>query len=52
MGKLVQTQLYGATITKVPGPRDEVTTAAIEEAKKQATDKIGQALGLFDDSQK
>jgi len=36
MGKLVQTQLYGATITKVPGPRDEVTTAAIEEAKKQA----------------
>jgi len=36
MGKLVQTQLYGATITKVPGPRDEVTTAAMEEAKKQA----------------
>lgn len=52
MGELVQTQLDGATITKVPGSRDEVPTVAIEEGKKQATDKIGQVLGLFGDSPK
>lgn len=52
MGELVQTQLDGATVTKVPGSRDEVPTVAIEEGKKQATDKIGQVLGLFGDSPK
>lgn len=39
-GKLVQIQMYGATITKVAGARDQVTLAAQAEAQRQEGEAV------------
>ena len=39
-GKLVQIQMYGAKITKVTGPREQVAIEAKEEARKQEGEAV------------